>query len=280
MSTLPEDVEERVDELYCLPLDRFVPERDALVKSLRADKRRDEAAAVAKLPKPSVAAWAVNQVVRTQGAAARTLWEAGDAVLAGDDLRAAIAGQREALTPLADAARGMLTARGSFLNEQAVQQVVETLHAASVDPQAREEVARARLAKPLRLSGLGALPAVATRAAPAVPPPAAPDDRTPDEGTVPSRTPDEGTVPSRTPDEGSVPSRRSREAGARRRAAKERERALAAARRRLDRAETARDTAAGRVETRRADLAAAEAELAQREEDLRAAEAALDELEN
>ena len=248
MSTLPDDVDARVDELYCRPLDRFVPDRDGLVKELRAEGRREEAAAVAKLAKPSVAAWAVNQVVRSQGSAAQALWEAGDAVLSGKDLRAAIAAQREALTPLADAARGMLTARGTFLNEQAVQQVVETLHAAAVDRAAREEVARGRLGKPLRLSGLGALPAMADGAAP--------------RGAAPPA--EEPAAPT---------------AAEERRAAKARERALAAAQRRLDRAEQARETAADRVEARRADLAAAEAELAQREDEVRAAEAALDELE-
>ncbi|HEX8206307.1 MAG TPA: hypothetical protein VF587_09635, partial [Solirubrobacteraceae bacterium] len=73
MTTLPDDV----DALYCRPLDEFVPARAELAKALRADGRRDEAAAVAKLPKPSVAAWAVNQVVRTQPALAEELWAAG-----------------------------------------------------------------------------------------------------------------------------------------------------------------------------------------------------------
>src|SRR3954451_8937894 len=66
------------DELYGLALDRFIPERTALAKALRADRRRDEAADVAALRKPSVAAWAVNQLVRSQGAALHELFDAGD----------------------------------------------------------------------------------------------------------------------------------------------------------------------------------------------------------
>ena len=54
------------EDLYGLPLSRFIPERDALVKALRSEKRRDDAAAAARMRKPSVAAWAVNQLVRTQ----------------------------------------------------------------------------------------------------------------------------------------------------------------------------------------------------------------------
>jgi len=158
------------DELYGLPLDRFVPERDALAKALRAHGRREEAAEVAKLVKPSVAAWAVNQVVRSQPRQAEALWTAGDEVLdaqervvageaGGAVLREAIERQRAALEPLADAARGLVTARAAFLGEQHVQAVVETLHAAAVDRSARDDVAAGRAARPLRLTGLEAVPA-------------------------------------------------------------------------------------------------------------------------
>lgn len=61
---MPTDLDVLVDELYALPLDRFVPERAVLVKQLRADGRREDAARVASLTKPSIVAWAVNQVVR------------------------------------------------------------------------------------------------------------------------------------------------------------------------------------------------------------------------
>jgi hypothetical protein len=54
-----------LDDLYGVPLDRFVPERAALVRALRSAGEREQAAAVAALRKPSVAAWAVNQLVRT-----------------------------------------------------------------------------------------------------------------------------------------------------------------------------------------------------------------------
>ncbi len=264
---LPEDTEARVDELYCLSLDRFVAERDALARELRGEKRRAEAAAVAKLPKPAVAAWAVNQVVRSQAQAARALWDAGDAVLAvhqravvgeaaGDELRAAIAGQREALTPLADAARGMLTGRGAFLGEQAVQAVIETLHAAAVDPEARRDVEAGRLARPLRLAGLGAMPA----------------------GPVERRGGGEKEAaeapPAAAADAKAAKRREAAEAKRRAAAAKQRaaaERAVAGARR-------SRETALQRVERRRSELEAAEAELARLDEELEAAEAALGEL--
>src|SRR3954451_6494881 len=138
--------------LYGLPLEQFVPERDALAKRLRAEKRRDEADEIKALRKPSVAAWAVNQAVRSQPKAARALWDAGDALVAAQDdllagrgdaagLRAADAGERVALDALPDAARGRRTSGGRDLGEGAIERVRETLHAAAIDPAAREDVA-------------------------------------------------------------------------------------------------------------------------------------------
>ena len=67
-------------ELYGLPLERFTEERNALVKELRKEGRREEATEVSNLRKPSVAAWAVNQLVRTQRRDVANLLEAGDSL--------------------------------------------------------------------------------------------------------------------------------------------------------------------------------------------------------
>jgi len=69
-----------IDDLYGAPFDRFVPQRTELAKTLRKDGRRDEAAEVAALRKPSVAAWAVNQLIRTQARSVKDLFGAGDAL--------------------------------------------------------------------------------------------------------------------------------------------------------------------------------------------------------
>jgi hypothetical protein len=164
---MPDDLDTLLDELYALPLERFVRERTALAKALRAEGRREDAARVAELAKPSVVAWAVNQVVRAQPEAAQALWDAGDDVVAaqervvggegsGDELRTAVQEERRALGPLTEAARGLITTSGRFLPEQHVQPLVETLHAAAVDPSVRDDVERGRLARPLQFAGIGA----------------------------------------------------------------------------------------------------------------------------
>ena len=169
------------DDLYGLPLDRFVAERGALAKELRAERRRDEAKEVAGLRKPSVAAWAVNQLVRTQDAGVGELLAAGDALrsaqedlLAGKgDARALrTAGEREraAVDALVEAARGLLTSGGLELSEPVVERVADTLHAAALDEDAREQVQEGAPERELRHVGLGlGLGEGATAAAPAAP---------------------------------------------------------------------------------------------------------------
>ncbi len=159
-------------DLYGLPLDRFVPERTALARELRGTGRREEAAAVAALRKPSVAAWAVNQLVRTQGKGVDELFEAGDAlraahdqVLAGrsdaDSLRSAVARERAAVDSLTQAARGLLTTQGHELSPTIIDRVSDTLHAAALDEDARVQVRDGRLERELRHIGLGMTAAAA-----------------------------------------------------------------------------------------------------------------------
>ena len=97
--------EAAVDRLYGLPREEFVAERDALAKQLRADGQRDEATAVKALPKPTVAAWAANQAVRSQKRAARELWKAGDALAKAQEALLAGKGSGPKLRAAAEAER-------------------------------------------------------------------------------------------------------------------------------------------------------------------------------
>lgn len=155
-------------DLYGLPLERFTEERNALAKELRRSGERDQAAQVSKLRKPSVAAWAVNQVVRTQKRDVEAMFKAGDALVqvqadllagGGDpgSLRRAVEAERAAADALVDHARGLLSAGGTELSPAALEQVKETLHAAALDEGARTQVSAGCLGRELRHVGLGAL---------------------------------------------------------------------------------------------------------------------------
>jgi hypothetical protein len=153
-------------DLYGLPLEQFTERRNALARELRRDGRRDEAATVSKLRKPSVAAWAVNQLVRTQRREVDALFSAGDALaqaqadlLANSGeasaLRKAVDAERAAVELLTDKARGLLNADGHELTQARLEQVAETLHAAALDEDARIDVEGGCLERELRHIGLG-----------------------------------------------------------------------------------------------------------------------------
>ncbi len=155
-------------ELYGLPLERFTEERNALVKRLRKGGRREEATEVSNLRKPSVAAWAVNQLVRTQRRDVASLFEAGDALreaqsqlLSGrgeaDALRDAVEAERVAVDQLTQRARGLLSSEGHELTVATLQRVSETLNAAALDEDLRAQVSDGCLVRELHHVGLGRL---------------------------------------------------------------------------------------------------------------------------
>ncbi|MGO9792627.1 MAG: hypothetical protein ACLP8S_24865 [Solirubrobacteraceae bacterium] len=262
-------------DLYGLPLERFVAERAALAKVLRGEGRREEAKRVTGLHKPSIAAWAVNQLARTQRAALTDLFAAGDELLRlhaglldgrGDPgaLRAATVGEREAVSRLTRAAHGLLSGAGHELSAATLERVSETLDAAARDERARDLVRVGCLERELRVVGLGpdaALSGLASR-----------EPRAP--GAGPLRTPDTASPARAHPPE---PQADAEQAG------RERAERGRVERQRAERERGARLTAARRAESdarRRADRAARELGAAQERRDraaqaLRDAEAAL-----
>src|SRR5437763_7165511 len=180
-----------VDELYGLPLRDFVPARDALAKSLRAEGRREEASAVAALRRPSVAAWVVNQLMRTQRRAAAELLDSGAALLdtqgevlarrgSAADLRAASERHRHAVDALRAQAGGLLDERGRPPSNPTLERVGETLHAISLDPDLRDEATAGRLLDAHRYIGLGPIGAATPAPGAARAKPKAKSQRRPD----------------------------------------------------------------------------------------------------
>src|SRR5262249_51214976 len=139
-------------------------------KRLRKDGDREAADRVKALRKPTVAAWAVDQLARDEAGdvealldSVEALRDAQEAALGGDAdrLRAASAEHREILDRLVGAAEKALGESGSAT----VDKVRETLQAASIDAQARDDLARGRLTKEMAGGAfdLGSLPDVPAR---------------------------------------------------------------------------------------------------------------------
>jgi hypothetical protein len=256
------------DDLYGLPLERFVAERTALAKTLRSHDRREDAARVAKLAKPSVAAWAVNQLVRTQKSAVANLFDAGDElaraqaeVISGRGdarrLRDAASRERAAVSALTEAARGLLSSEGHGLTQITLERVSETLHAAALEPLARAQVKDGCLTRELRHVGLGDS---ATAGVPATVP-GRPTARADQRAVLPSASTPAGAA---EPDAGA--SRRAAE-----RAERERAKRLQSARRAEADARRASERAARELEAARERRDRAAEELSEAEVALKAA---------
>lgn len=130
--------DEAVDELYGAPLEDFVATRGRLAKEVGGDEGKE----LAKLRKPTVAAWALNQLARHARRDVDLLLDAGHRMRrAGADREAfehAKAQERDALRRLTRAAAGL------GVSAAAVDAVVAALRAAAVGPQGRELLARGR----------------------------------------------------------------------------------------------------------------------------------------
>ena len=170
---------DEADKLYGLPLEDFVAQRDALAKQLRADGRRAEADEVKALRKPPAVMWAVNQLMRTQRKAARTLVDAADRAAEHPSDRDALRAHHDALDQLTTAGAGLLSGKGRGLSEDALLRVRGALHAASLDRDRREEFIAGRLSEEPAPAGFGAItgmpapakPRAAKRKEPPPPPP-------------------------------------------------------------------------------------------------------------
>ena len=157
-----------IDRLYALPLEEFTSERDDLAKRLRKDGgAADAAAAVKALKKPSVAAWAVNQVQRDRPDEVRELIEVTEELHrvyaklssagARERLEEAAEIQRKLIRSLVRCASQLLEAGGHAASDATLTKVADTFRAAALDPDVREQVARGRVVKEQRAAGLGPL---------------------------------------------------------------------------------------------------------------------------
>ena len=157
--------DDRIDALFRIPLDEFTAARNELA-------RQTGDAAIKRLEKPSLAAWAVNQlywrqrklyddVIKTSGQV-RTAYKQ---MLAGKsaDVKAAEVFHTEAMRRAKDALRKILEAAGNSVSDGVMTPITETLDALpTTDPPGR-------LTKPLRRTGFEALQGVTIAAKPSTP---------------------------------------------------------------------------------------------------------------
>ncbi|MCS5723737.1 hypothetical protein N1029_17195, partial [Herbiconiux sp. CPCC 203406] len=173
-----QSLERIAQELYAVRPAEFVAERKRHATTASDEGDRELAARVRKLAKPSVAAWAVDQLVRHRSD------ELDDLLALGARLRDSSSLDREAvrdlgkerqrmLAALARSARDLGEELGTPVSESAALEVQATLQAALTDPGAEAALCTGLLVRTLATAGFdpvdlaGALPAGLEAAAPA-----------------------------------------------------------------------------------------------------------------
>lgn len=176
---VPVTLAEVADQLYALPAAEFTAARDEQARAARASGRREDAAAIRKLARPTTSAWLVNQLSRAAADELGQLFNLGEALqeaqrtLAGDQLRDLSARRRQTLGDLVAVAASLAERAGQPPSQAVLAEVRATLEAALADAQAREAVRSGRLTKALAYAGLGEVDLTAALALPAERRPAA-----------------------------------------------------------------------------------------------------------
>jgi len=150
-------------KLYGLPLSQFTAARNARAKTLRKSDP-ELAAAVAALPKPSVSAGALNELVHEDPSEVRALVQSGkrlrqaqEAAVSGKkgaDLNEAIKEHRVALD------RVQRDLRRRKLSATTIDRATQTLRVASLDPELWPFLERGLLHEDLTASGFGLDPGI------------------------------------------------------------------------------------------------------------------------
>ena len=155
------DLDAALDALYTRPLEEFVAARAAAVR--QAVGSGDELAAerVKRLPKPSVAAWVINHVVRDHPDEIAALADLGDELRAATRdrdrgrIRALDHLRRERTDALVRTVRETGEVGGRSVSSAVLDRLTETLTAAVMDPDAATAVRGARLSRALQHVGFG-----------------------------------------------------------------------------------------------------------------------------
>ncbi|HZN75593.1 MAG TPA: hypothetical protein VFC00_28500 [Micromonosporaceae bacterium] len=154
------------DRLYTGSPDGFIAARDAAVAAAKEAGDTERAKAIAKLRKPTIAAWLVNLLAIEKPELVEELGELAAAMrsaqrdLRGAELRELATQRREVVGALVAQARTLAVAANPALKRAKLPlaEVEETLTAALASPEAAELVSSGRLVKTIEYSGIGEVP--------------------------------------------------------------------------------------------------------------------------
>lgn len=144
-----------MDELYAaLPME-FTRRRDELIKSLRGRGDREAAKQVAALRRPSLPAWAINQLARRDPSAIAELVDVQHSLAhftSAAELQALSHKRRQTIARLVDRARDLLTEADRPASKATIDRIVATLLAINA-PEEEERLRKGRLERELTGGG-------------------------------------------------------------------------------------------------------------------------------
>ncbi len=151
---------EIADRLYAGSADAFTEARNTAAREV-GDKSL--AAQIKKLKKPSVAAWAINVLVRRESEQIDSVLQLAESLRAaaealdGNELRALTRQRRQLTTALASSAKSLAREAGVRLTDPVVEQVEGMLNAAMLDPVAAQAVRTGRVLTAFTSTGVSEL---------------------------------------------------------------------------------------------------------------------------
>ena len=152
------NLDDEIDSLFRLPLAEFTSARNTLAARLKKEGRSNDADRVKLLAKPSISAWAVNQLYFNHRKAYDLLMATGKRLRPAQKLRVAgkVAGmrdsldaRREALVQLSELATELLQDAGSNPSPDTLRRVTTTLEAMSAFALLRDGPTPGRLSQDL-----------------------------------------------------------------------------------------------------------------------------------
>jgi hypothetical protein len=159
-------LEDDVDALFRLPLTEFISARKQLATRLKRDGHGNESDRVKALIKPSISAWAVNQIYWMHReafdrliATSHNFRQAQSSRFAGKvaDMRKALDARREALSELSTLATTVLRDAGHNPTPDMVRRVTTTLEAMSAYASLPDDLAPGRLTQDVDPPGFDSL---------------------------------------------------------------------------------------------------------------------------
>jgi hypothetical protein len=167
----PDDLDSRLEQVFAAPLDRFVAERNALAADLKRAGRAADSARVKGLGRPSLPAWAVNQVYWHARADYDRLTASGDRMrdlqrraLSGRDvdLQEATRDRQQAIRTFVDRAAALMRDAGQTVTDATRQRIGVTADAIAAYGSRPHEYQPGRLERDLDPPGFAALAGLAS----------------------------------------------------------------------------------------------------------------------